>query len=82
MTKNELKQIAKMALETEYGFGPKISDITLLEADGTGLYILFSVKGNEYRFESRYFPIGRGSDRVNTVWCGKGTIKRVEEGGN
>ena len=47
MTKNELKHIVKMALETEY------------------------------RFESRNFSIGQGSNRINTVWCGKGTIERV-----
>lgn len=76
MTKSELKHIAKEALNSEYGFSPSLSDITLLEADDTGLYILFSVKGHEYRFDSRYFPIGRGADRINTIWAGKGTIEK------
>ena len=77
MTKSELKHIAQQALDSEYGFSPKLSAITLLEADDTGLYILFSVKGNEYRFDSRYYPIGRGADRINTVWTGKGTIEKI-----
>jgi len=76
MTKQELKHIAKEALKCEYGFSPSLSDIILLEADGDGLYILFSVKGHEYRFDSRYFPIGQGADRINTIWCGKGTIEK------
>lgn len=76
MTNQELRHIAKQALDCEYGFSPKLSDIKLLEADDTGLYILFSVKGNEYRFDSRYFPIGHGADKINTVWTGKGTIEK------
>ena len=76
MTKATLKDIAKAALQSEYGFSPKKADITLLEADDTGLYILFEVKGHEYRFNSRYFPIGRGEDRIDTIWCGKGTIEK------
>ena len=77
MTNQELRHIAKQALDCEYGFSPKLSDIKLLEADGNGLYILFSVKGNEYRFDSRYFPIGRGANQINTVWTGKGTIEKM-----
>ena len=77
MKKNELKHIAQQALNSEYGFSPKLSDIVLLEAQDTGLYILFSVKGNEYRFDSRYFPIGRGENRINTIWVGKGTIEKI-----
>lgn len=77
MKNNELKHIAQQALNTEYGFSPKLSDIVLLEASGDGLYILFSVKGNEYRFDSRYFHIGRGEDKINTIWCGKGTIEKI-----
>lgn len=77
MNKAELKNIAKQALESEYGFSPAKADIVLLEADGTGLYILFRVKGHEYRFESHYFPIGRGEDRINTIWAGAGTIEKL-----
>ena len=79
MNNRELKHIAQQALDSEYGFSPKLSDIVLLEADDTGLYILFSVRGNEYRFNSRYFPIGRGENRINTVWAGKGTIEKINK---
>jgi hypothetical protein len=77
MTKQELRHIAREALNSEYGFSPKSSDIRLLEADDTGLYILFAVKDHEYRFDSRYFPIGRGENQINTIWCGKGTIEKI-----
>lgn len=77
MTKAEFKNIAKQALQSEYGFSPAKADIVLLEADGTGLYILFRVKGHEYRFDSHYFPIGRDENRINTVWTGPGTIEKL-----
>lgn len=77
MKKSELKNIAIQALNSEYGFSPKYSDITLLEADDTGLYILFSVKNHEYSFRSHYVPIGRGEDQINTIWTGPGTIEKL-----
>lgn len=73
LSKTELKNIAKQALKAEYGFTvSRLSDIILLEADGDGLYILFEVNGNEYRFKS--YSMG-----INGRWVGKGTITRVEE---
>lgn len=72
MTKTTLKKIAQTALESEFGFAPAISNITLLEANGEGTYILFSVKGKDYRFESRLLL-------DKTIWVGKGTIERVTE---
>ncbi len=43
--KAELKIEARDALEKRYGFGPKLKDIVLLEADGDGSYIHFAVQG-------------------------------------
>lgn len=76
MTKAELKNIAQQALKSEYGFSPAKADIVLLEANDNGLYILFSVKGHEYRFDSHYFTIGHGENKLNTVWIGPGTIEK------
>ena len=72
MTKRELKHIAQQALDSEYGF----SDITLLEANDNGLYILFSVRGKEYSFRSHYLSYGKGEDRINTIWVGPETIEK------
>ena len=72
MTKANLKKIAQAALNSEYGFAPAISNITLLEASGDGTYILFSVKEKEYRFNSHMFLDG-------SVWAGEGTITKVTE---
>lgn len=72
MTKAELRKIAQTALESEYGFAPSISKITLLEANRDGSYILFEVKGKEYCFDSRLL-------RDGTIWVGKGTIEKREE---
>lgn len=77
MTKTELKNIVANALQSEYGFSPKKTDIVLLEANDTGLYILFSVRGHEYRFDSHYFPIGRNENKINTIWTGPGTIEKI-----
>ena len=76
MTKRELKHIAQQALDSEYGFAPKLSDITLLEANDNGLYILFSVRGKEYSFRSHYLSYGKGEDRINTIWVGSETIEK------
>lgn len=72
MTKAELRKIAQQALESEYGFAPSLNKIVLLEANGEGNYILFEVKGKEYRFDSRILKDG-------TIWVGKGTVEKVEE---
>lgn len=73
LTKTELRKVAQAALKAEFGFTvSKLSDIVLLEADGDGLYILFEVNGNEYKFNS--YSMG-----INGRWVGKGTITRVEE---
>lgn len=68
-TKPELRKIAQRALESEYGFAPTLNAITLLEANGEGTYILFSVKGEEYRFNSDI--------RHGAVWVGSGTIEKT-----
>ena len=52
MIKRELKRIAKEALIREYGYGPAMKDITLLEANELGQYILFSVNGHVYSWDS------------------------------
>ena len=75
-TNRELKRIAQTALESEYGFAPKLKDIVLLEADGIGEYILFEIKGNEYKFNSHM--MGEGHPFPYSLWCGKGTITRKE----
>lgn len=72
-TKAELRRIAQTALKAEYGFAPAQDRIVLLEADRSGTYILFSVRGEEYRFESRIDHIGD----MESIWCGKGTIEHV-----
>lgn len=48
-TNKELKKLAQAALKNEYGFQPILKEITLLEANGDGTYILFEVDGHEYR---------------------------------
>lgn len=61
-------------MRSEYGFAStSLKDIVLLEASRDGLYILFSVNENVYRFESTY-KFGK----ENGVWVGKGTIEREE----
>jgi hypothetical protein len=52
MTKRELKAIAREALIRENGYAPTYKEITLLEASGNGQYILFSVGGCEYSWDS------------------------------
>lgn len=53
LTKTDLKRVAKNALANEYGFTvSKLENITLLEADGDGHYILFEVNGKEYRYNN------------------------------
>lgn len=75
ITKTEMKQIMRNALEAEYGFAPAISKITLLEASGDGTYIMASINGKEYQFHS-HICTQRGLE--GTVWCGSGTITRYE----
>lgn len=71
---NELKEVAQHALKSEYGFSPAKKDIVLLEASGDGTRILFSVRGNEYIFESVHRYCSDGFDLG--VWTGKGTIEK------
>ena len=75
-TKTELKQIIRTALEAEYGFAPAISKITLLEATSDGTYIMASINGKEYQFNSR-LCWQKGLE--GSVWCGAGTITRYED---
>lgn len=44
LRKDILKKIAQGRLEREYGFGPALKNITLLEASGDGQYILCEIK--------------------------------------
>lgn len=73
-TNNELKQIIRTALESEYGFAPAISKIILLEADMSGTYIMASINGKEYQFHS-HICTQRGLE--GTIWCGSGTITKM-----
>ena len=73
-TKTELKKIARTALKNEYGFQPPLTNITLIEANGNGTYILFRVNSIEYRFDS--YTMGEGFPFPDSVWCGKGTINK------
>lgn len=72
-TKAELRRISQTALKAEYGFAPAQDRIVLLEADRSGTYILFSVRGEEYRFESHIDRVGG----MESIWCGKGTITKT-----
>jgi|GEM_PF-5467487 len=75
-TNTQLKTIAQRALKSEYGFAPKLKDIVLLEAFGTGEYILFEINGQEYSFNS--YMMGEGHPFPYSLWCGKGTITKKE----
>lgn len=46
-----IKLTAAEALSKKYGFSPAPQQVTLLESDGEGTYILFRVGEHEYRFE-------------------------------
>lgn len=72
MTNLELRSIIQNALYNEYGFAPNKKEITLLEANDDGTYILFRIGKKEYRFNS--FEIGGLG-----VWAGEGTIDRKIE---
>lgn len=73
LTKNELKEIMKRALFLEFGFAPTLNKITLLEASGDGTYILASVNGFQYSFQSR-----RTLGAANGVFVGRGCIERTD----
>ena len=75
-TNTQLKKIVQTALESKYGYAPSLKDIILLEATGTGEYILFEINGQEYSFNS--YMMGEGHPFPYSVWCGKGTITRNE----
>ena len=68
-TKTELKRTAQVALQSEYGFCPALKDVVLLEGSDDRTYILFTVKGHEYAFNSHLFWDG-------SVWVGRGTIEK------
>lgn len=76
-TNTQLKTIAQRALESEYGFAPKLKDIVLLEANSTGEYIFFEVNGKEYSFNS--YIMREDHPSLYSVWCGKGTITKKED---
>lgn len=67
-TNTLLKKTAQSALQSNYGFSPKLSDITLLDAYGDMTYILFSIFGHQYSFKS--YETGHG------VWVGSGTVTK------
>lgn len=77
MKNNELKQIAQAALKSEYGFAPAKNQITLLEANENGTYIMFEVNGKVYKFNSHISTYGD----MSTVFAGAGTISRCDENG-
>ncbi len=74
-TNRQLKEIAYIALKSEYGFAPSKKDIALMEAAGDGTYILFRVGTKQYRFNSYILHIGG----MDSVWCGNGTINKIDE---
>ena len=76
LTKTELKKVVQTALKSKYGFAPSLRDIILLEATGTGEYILFEINGNEYVFNSHM--MGESYPFPYSLWCGKGTITKKE----
>ena len=78
-TKTEIKRTAIAAFESYTGArGTKLCDVTLLESSDDRTYILFSVHGIEYRFDSyicdRY--VWEGKECV-CVWVGDGTVERI-----
>ena len=72
-TKTELKKIAQLALDSEYGFAPELEEITLLEACSDGTKIYFEVNGEEYKFTSYINTYGD----MRIIWIGKGTIEKL-----
>ena len=48
----KIQLIATQALHDKYGFCPAPQQVTLLESDGEGTYILFRVGEHEYRCEN------------------------------
>ena len=72
-TKTELKKIAQLALDSEYGFAPALKEITLLEASSDGTKIYFKVNGKEYNFTSHINTYGD----MDTIWVGQGTIEKL-----
>lgn len=59
MTKQELKARVKEAFEMGIGFGPKLADIILLEANGDGSYIRVAINCTPYEYVVRadeFFP--------------------------
>lgn len=71
-TNNELKRIAAAALENEFGYAPKVSSISLLEACEDGTYIRFTVNNR------RVYAFNSTIDSFGAVWAGNGTIEKVE----
>ena len=69
MNNKIIKETAQEALDCEYGFKPALKDITLLEASDDRTYILFEIKGRQYRFSSYKFSNG-------AVWVGPGPIEK------
>lgn len=80
MTSREFNNICKetviAALKSKYGFAPCKSNITLLEAHSDRTYIMFSVCGKEYQFNS-YHMYGKDGEDWG-VWCGAETVSRYE----
>ena len=67
-----LKKITQAALKSEYGFGPALINIGIMESNDTGTYIAFTVNGKYYRFDS--YKLQDGS-----IWVGKGTIEKMPQ---
>ena len=78
-TNTEIKRTAIAAFENYTGArGTKLCDITLLEASRDRTYILFSVHGIEYRFDSYvcdHFEMN--GKEIECIWCGNGTVERI-----
>lgn len=70
--KKEIRHILQCALETEFGFAPAVSKITIHASSMDGTYVVFGVNGKKYRFVSYVSNVGG----MKTVYVGPGTISR------
>ena len=69
LSTRDYKNTVKVALEGNYGFSAKSSDIKIHYGNEYRTLIIFSIRGIIYRFKSYIF-------HDNSVWCGDGTIEK------
>ena len=71
-SKQNIKQIVRCALKSEFGLAPALSAITPHRSLPDGTHALFVVNDKKYRFDSYEFNVGG----MKTVYVGHGTIRR------